>query len=297
MAAHDWRIVAQTRDRLGESPMWHPRERAIYWIDWYRTVHRFRHDDQTLESWTIAGAASYGSLVFAKNGRLVLALDSGLTLFDPATGKSAFFADPNEGRPGVSYNDGKVDRFGRLWVGTFDVSEAEPRGILYCVDPGGRVTVGDSGFIVCNGPAFSPDGRTLYFSDTVGRRIFAYDMAPDTPQLNNRRLLVAMGNDEGTPDGLTVDAAGDVWCAQYGAGRVTRYTPSGQVKEVYRLPCPAVTSCTFGGDRFSTLYVTTGWSPGIRRPEDEPDQGGALFSIEVEAQGLAEPEFEASARA
>ncbi|MGH7186472.1 MAG: SMP-30/gluconolactonase/LRE family protein, partial [Pseudomonadota bacterium] len=262
----------------------------------YGTVHRLRLDGGKPESWTIAGATSLGSLVFASRGRLMLALDSGLTLFDPATGRSQPFADPNEGRPGVSYNDSKVDRFGRLWVGTFDVAETEPRGILYCVDRGGRASVADSGFPVCNGPAFSPDGHTLYFSDSGGRRILAYDTTPDTPRLANRRLFAAMSADEGLPDGLTVDAAGDVWCAHYGAGRVTRYAPNGKVKEVYQAPCPTVTSCSFGGDSFATLYVTTGWRPGVQRAEDEPGQGGALFSIEVDAQGLAEPEFDVRTR-
>ncbi len=298
MAAREWQVVAQTRDRLGESAIWHPRERAIYWIDWYGPiVHRLRLDGGKLESWTIPGATTSGSLVFATGGRLLLALDRGLTLFDPTTSKRESFADPNEGRPGVSYNDSKVDRFGRLWVGTFDVSETEPRGILYCVDRNGRATIGDSGFLVCNGPAFSPDGRILYFSDTGGRRILAYDMAADTPRLTNRRLFAAMSADEGFPDGLTVDAGGDVWCAHYGAGRVTRYAPDGKVKEVYRMPCPAVTSCSFGGDELATLYVTTGWSPGVQWAEDEPGEGGALFSIEVGAQGLAEPEFEIRSKA
>ena len=293
MSAEDWTIVAQTRDRLGESAMWHAKERAIYWVDWYGPiVHRLRLDGGKLESWAIAGATILGSLVFVKGGRLMLALDGGLTLFDPATGGRKSFADPNGGRPSVSYNDSKVDRFGRLWVGTFDVPETEPRGILYCVDRTGRVTVADSGFPVCNGPAFSPDGRILYFSDSVGRRILAYDTAPDTPHLTNRRLFAVMGADEGLPDGLTVDAVGDVWCAHYGAGRVTRYAPSGQVKQVHHLPCPAVTSCSLGGDRLSTLYVTTGWSPGVQRAEDEPGPGGALFAMEVDAQGLAEPEFD-----
>jgi sugar lactone lactonase YvrE len=297
VVSHEWKIVARARDRLGESPMWHPRERAIYWMDWYGTIHRLRLDGGKLDSWAIPGATSLGSLVFATRGRLMLALDSGLTLFDPATGTVEFFADPNENRSGVSYNDGKVDRVGRLWVGTFDLSEAEPRGILYCIDRSGRVTIADSGFIVCNGPAFSPDGRTLYFSDTAGRRIFAYDMGADTPRLTNRRLFAAMGADEGAPDGLTVDAAGDIWCAHYGVGQITRYAPNGRVKEVYRLPCPNVTSCSLGGEGFSTLYVTSGWSPGVRRAEDEPGQGGTLFSIEVEATGLAEPEFDVRAKA
>jgi sugar lactone lactonase YvrE len=298
MPAHLWTVVADTHDRLGESALWHSRERAIYWVDWYRpSLHRLPLDGRDAKSWRIPGSSTIGSFVFATGGRLVLALDGGLTLFDPATGRSAFFADPNGGRAGVSYNDSKVDRFGRLWVGTFDVAERDPRGILYCVDRNGRATIGDSGFLVCNGPAFSPDGRILYFSDTAGRRILAYELSGDPPRLHNRRLFAAMNAEEGFPDGLTVDASGDVWCALYGAGRIARYAPDGRLTEVHRLPSPSVTSCSFGGKGLSTLYVTTGWSPGVRRSEDEPNQGGALFAIEVDAHGLPEPEFDPEAAA
>jgi sugar lactone lactonase YvrE len=292
MAEENWTIVAQTRDRLGESAMWHPREGAIYWVDWYGpTLHRLRLGEGKPQSWKIPGASILGSFVFLEGGSLLLALDVGLKIFDPASGALEDFADPNEGRFGVAYNDSKVDRFGRLWVGTFDMPETEPRGILYCIDSSGRATIGDSGFPACNGPAFSPDGLTLYFSDSVGRRILAYDLSARSRHLTNRRVFAAMVEGEGLPDGLTVDAAGDVWCAQYGAGRVTRFGADGKVRGVYRLPCPAVTSCSFGGDDLMTLYITTGWSPGVERTEDEPGPGGALFAMEVDARGLPEPEF------
>lgn len=293
VTARDCTIAAATHDRLGESALWHARERAIYWADFYGPVlHRLPLGSRTVESWTIPDSSTVGSFAFASGGRVILALERGLTLFDPMTGGFQRFGDPNAGRAGVAYNDGKVDRSGRLWIGTFDMAETDPRGILYCVGRDGVVTVGDSGFVVCNGPAFSPDGSTLYFSDTVGRRILAYEIAGDPPRLLNRRLFAAMKAEQGFPDGLTVDAAGDVWCALYGAGEVARFAPGGALKERYRLPCPAVTSCSFGGAQLSTLFVTTGWSPGVERAEDEPAAGGALFSIEVDAIGLPEPEFD-----
>jgi sugar lactone lactonase YvrE len=292
MKHSDWRIAAQTRDRLGESALWHPREKAIYWVDCYGpTLHRLREGGK-VESWTISDAKNLGSIVFVKGGRLMLSLDTGLVLFDPKTGARAAFADPNGGRPDIAYNDSKIDRFGRLWAGTFDLAEVEPRGIFYCVEPDGHSFVADSGFPVCNGPAFSPDGRTLYFSDSVGRRILAYDMAGDTPVLRDRRVFATTSEEEGLPDGLTVDAAGDVWCAQYAGARVTRYTPDGRIREVYPLPCPTVTSCSLGGANMSTLYVTTGWSLATTKAEDEPGPGGALFALEVDAKGLPEPELD-----
>ncbi len=288
----DWTIVADKRDRLGESPMWHGQERALYWVDWYGPiVRRLRHGATEVESWTIPGETVLGSFVFASRGRLLLAVDSGLVLFDPATGSTTSFADPNQRRPGVGYNDSKLDRQGRLWVGTYDLPETEPRGILYGVEASGRFAVGDSGFAVCNGPAFSPDGRTMYFSDSMGKRVLAYDVDPKALSLSNRRLFASFGEGEGVPDGLTTDAEGCLWCAQYGAGRITRFTPDGAVKAVYQLPCPVVTAPAFGGPDMTTLYVTTGWSPGITRPADETAGGGALYALETGIKGIPEPIF------
>lgn len=292
MASPSWTIFAHTRDRLGESPMWHPGEDALYWVDWYGpTLHRKVRGQDRVESWTIPGETVLGSFVFASGGRLLLAVDSGLRLFDPATGESTLFADPNERRPGVAYNDSKLDRAGRLWAGTFDIPETDPRGILYCVERDGRWSVGDSGFAVCNGPAFSPDGRTLYFSDSMGRRVLAYDVSPTSRSLANRRVFAGFGAGDGVPDGLTVDAEGCLWCALYGAGRIIRFAPDGTVRASHDLPCPIVTAPAFGGPGMSTLFVTTGWSPGVNRAEDEPAQGGTVFALETGIRGLPEPVF------
>lgn len=287
-------IVARTQDRLGESPLWHVGEQALYWIDVYGpTVHRMRLGRE-VESWKIAGAKFVGSLAFACGGRLILALDTGLVLFDPATGAHVPFCDPNESRDGVIYNDSKVDTAGRLWVGTLDLGETEPRGILYCVDGRGHATVGDSGFVVCNGPAFSPEGDVLYFSDSLNRRLLAYDMDPLSRRLKNRRVFASMGPDDGIPDGLTVDAEGGLWCAHYGIGRLTRFAPDGKVIATLDMPCPVVTSMSFGGPDLKTLFVTTGWSIGIERAEDEPGPGGSLLALYAGCAGREEPEMRAS---
>jgi sugar lactone lactonase YvrE len=278
-------LFAQTRDRLGESPMWHPAQQALYWVDWYGpTLHRLKWGEAKPESWTIPGETTLGSFVFASGGRLLIAVDSGLKLFDPATAAITPFADPNEARPGIAYNDSKLDRSGRLWVGTFDLPETEPRGILYCVEPNGQWSVGDSGFAVCNGPAFSPDGRTMYFSDSIGRRVLAYDVSPTSRIPANRRVFASF--EDGVPDGLTVDAEGGLWCALYGAGRLVRFAPDGSVLKSYDLPCPIVTAAGFGGPGMTHLFVTTGTSP-------ESEQGGAVFVMDTGIKGLAEPVFAA----
>ena len=280
----EWRVVGEARDRLGESPLWHPLEQALYWVDFYGpAIQRLDPSTGGYRRWPIEGAATIGSLAFAADGRLIVALDTGVHLFDKANGRLTPFADPNGGRPGVGYNDAKVDRDGRYWVGTYDTGERSPRGVLYRLDRAGAATVADSGFVVCNGPAFSPDGSTLYFSDTVGRRLLAYDLDRETGALSQARLLIQFGEGDGMPDGLCVDGSGAILCAHYGGGRVSRIDPSGTLLETYPLPVRNVTSCCLGGARLDTLYVTTAESDGAH-PLD-----GALFACSVATRGVAEP--------
>lgn len=288
----DWTIVSPLRDRLAESPMWHAGEQALYWCDWYGpTLHRKCWGQDKIESWTIAGATVLGSFVFASGGRLVLAIDTGLVLFDPASGAITPFADPDGSREGLVYNDSKLDRFGRLWVGSFELTESDPRGALHCVTADGRSSLGDAGFASCNGPAFSPDGRTLYFSDSVGRRILAYDVSPATRKLTNRRVFAGFKLHEGLPDGLTVDSEGGVWCALFGGGRVVRFRPDGTLHLSLPLPCPITAAVAFGGPDLTTLFVATGWSPEVMSAADERQHGGAVFAMTTSFRGIAEPVF------
>ncbi len=279
-----WEVVGATRDKLGESPLWHPNEQALYWIDFFGPlVHRRHLASGAYRSWRVAERGNIGAIALATGGRLILALDGGLALFDPESGASKPLADPNAGRPGISYNDAKVDRDGNLWCGTFDIAERAPRGILYRLARDGNASIGDSGFVVCNGPAFSPDGTILYFSDSIGRRILAYDLERVSGRLSVPRTLVAFGPDDGMPDGLCVDSQGVLYCAHYGGGRVTCFDPDGAVQRILRLPVRNVTSCCLGNRDLRTLYVTTGEHNGAN-PLD-----GALFSLSVAVPGLPEP--------
>jgi len=131
----------------------------------------------------------------------------------------------------------------------------------------------------------------MYFSDSVRGRIIAYDVSRTSRKLANRRVFVQLSPDEGLPDGLTVDAEGGLWCGHYGGSRVTRFRPDGSVERVYQLPCPIAPGVCFGGPEMTTLFVTTGWSPGVERVEDESGPGGAVLAIETGIKGLPEPVF------
>ena len=289
MTSPDWQIFAQTHDKLGESIAWHPGEQALYWIDFLGpTIYRRRDAKGPVESWAITAGKAIGSLVFVSGGDLLLALDHGLHLFDPATGATRPFADPKAGRMDLAYNDAKVDRAGRYWVGTYDVAETEANGIFYRVRSDGTATVADQGYVVCNGPTFSPDNRTLYFSDTVGRRLLSYDLAKDGT-LSGRRTFFAFAPEDGMPDGLAADSAGDIWCALYGGSKVVCISATGALKLTLPLPTANVTSLCFGGSDLKTLYVTTGWSAATSEETKRKDIGGSVFMRQVDCAGLPEP--------
>lgn len=287
------RIAVATQDALGESVFWHPAERVLYWIDFFGpTLHRWDPATATRRDWTIPGSRNVGSAVPMADDRILVALDDALYAFDVAAGTTRFVADPNQGRPGIGYNDAKTDRAGHYWVGTYDAAESAPRGILYRLSADGSVRIADSGYTVCNGPAFSPDGHTLYFSDTAGGRLFAYDHQPATGMLGVARLFATIEPGAGIPDGLTVDAEGHVWCAHYGGGRVTRFKPDGTVDRIIALPVPYATSCCFGGPELATLYITTGRAGMDAAALAAAPSSGALFAVEPGVCGLAECPFD-----
>ncbi|UVK41873.1 SMP-30/gluconolactonase/LRE family protein [Mesorhizobium sp. AR07] len=284
----DWRICTSTRDRLGESILWHPVEQSLYWIDFYGpTVHRQRRGSGVVENWKLDFAETMGSLVLTDKG-LLLAMDHGLHLLNTDTGKTRFFADPKNGQMNLVYNDGKVDRAGRYWIGTYDVSERDPKALFFRKTPDDGWVVGDEGFVICNGPAFSPDNRKLYFSDTVAHRILSYDL-DEHGSISGRRVFFTFATRDGMPDGLAVDSAGNVWCALYGGSKVACIDARGTLRRSLYLPATFVTSLCFGGPELKTLYVTTGWNSSTTEANKADDVGGAVFMRPVDIPGMPEP--------
>ena len=158
-----------------------------------------------------------------KDDVVMLAHRGGLSLLDLRDMSLTPYCDPEGGRDAIIYNDIKVDRWGRVWVGTSHARELEPRGALWCVESATRFALADAGFAIANGPAFSRDGGTLYFNDSLGRTTFAYDIAPGHLAARNRRVLVHHGEGDGLPDGVVVDANDDVWTAQWAGSAILKF--------------------------------------------------------------------------
>jgi sugar lactone lactonase YvrE len=267
---------------LAESPVWCAQRRTLYWID-VRGPTLFALDGSR---WTLPEIV--GGVALADDGRLVLAMKSGLFLFDTRSAALTRHAVCEPPDLDNRMNECKCDRRGRLWAGTMRDFGAATTGSLY------RVVHGQVQRMLCdvtipNGQCFSPDGGTLYFADTVEGRIRAYDVGDGVPR--NPRVVLDAGVLPGRPDGATVDADGFVWSARYGGGGVARVHPSGRVDRFLRLPVSQVSSVMFGGDDLRTLYVTTSRQRLSAEALAREPLAGSLLAVDVGVRGLPEPRY------
>lgn len=250
--------------RHGESPVWDRRDDNVYWLD----------QEGPRIFWADLGSGEHGSWApprmvsaiapRAAGGFIASSMD-GFVEIDPRSAGYRIIGDPRADPGAARFNDGVVDRLGRYWSGTVDngVGGADPSawgksecGQLFRLDPDGRSRLIDVGFIATNGPAFSPDGRTLYLNDTLKRVTYAYDIAADG-EIANRRVFLRFDDDHGYPDGMTCDAEGGLWIAFFGDRFLRHYAPDATPLAQLELPVSQATRPTFGGERLDRLFLST----------------------------------------
>jgi xylono-1,5-lactonase len=269
--------------RLGEGPIWSPRERAVWFVDIKgRCIHRYDEAARTTRSWQ--APEDVGFVVAATGDRFICGLKSGLHLFAPQDGGFRLVAPVDGDRPRNRLNDAHVDAAGRLWFGTMDDDETSPTGALYRFDAAGLHRC-DDGYVITNGPATSPDGRTLYHIDTLQRVIYAFDLSGEG-SLSARRVFARIAASDGYPDGPAVDAEGCVWVGLYGGWGVNRYSPQGYLLSKLSLPVANCTKPLFGGEDLRTLYVTTAWKGLTADERAQQSLAGGLFAVRVAVPGL-----------
>ncbi|MBS0470602.1 MAG: SMP-30/gluconolactonase/LRE family protein [Proteobacteria bacterium] len=269
---------------LGEGPIWVPSDGALWFVDIKKNhIHRF--DPATGSTRTVDAPESPGFLVPDGDGRFTVGLASGLYRLDPASGAFSLLHRVDADKPGNRINDGARDPHGRLWFGTMDNGESEPTGSLYRLDADGPHAV-DSGICITNGPCFSPDGRTLYHTDTRNRTIYAFDLAPDGT-LSNKRVWVTIEEGVGFPDGSVTDSEGCVWVGLYAGWAARRYSPEGRLISTVRFPCANITKLAFAGPDRKTVYATTASKGLDDKARAEQPLAGGLFRFHSDIPGLA----------
>jgi L-arabinonolactonase len=286
-------VLVDVKTTLGEGPLWDVEEQRLYWIDSFDgRIFRCTADGRELRAWDVP--QKIGSLCLRRSGGAIVSLARGLHVLDFKTGDASLICDPEPDRPNNRLNDGKVDKHGRFIVGSMDTMEEGPNGALYRLDPDLTVTTLETGIIVSNGPCWSPDGNTFYFTDTWSGEISAYDYDQKTGTVRNKRGLCRMMDNVGAFDGATVDAEGYVWSAHVYAGRIVRYTPEGDVDRVIDMPVKKVTSVMFGGPELDILFVTSMAKPPLPRFPGDGVLRGSLFAIhDLGLRGVPELRFAA----
>lgn len=284
------RRISSEPSLLGESPVWDGQRNRIYWVDGVSClIHALDHATGAHMKWQTPSMV--GSIGLAGPDRLVAGLADGIYTVDLVSGACAPVYIPPVADPQARFNDGKVDPRGRFVCGTMGI-KADGRGALYRVgaDGGGQVLA--TGIRISNALCFSPDGRTLYFADSMDRMIRGYDYMPDDMPLSRPRMVIDTRPFDSGPDGATVDCEGYLWVALIQAARIARFAPDGQLDRLVEAPTDLPTCLAFGGPDLATLYVTSIKDSGSGRAVSRHPAGGHLFAIEgLGVTGLPEPHF------
>lgn len=288
------RFITERPDQLGESPVWDHDNRRLFWVDGVsRLIRCYDPESGAIRQWSTPSMV--GSIGLGQGNTLVAALVDGIYLFDMDSGAFTPLLRPEPRDERVRFNDGKMDRDGRYLCGSMGV-HAEPLGTLYRVDAAGNIASFAGGIRISNSLCFSPDGRTMYFADSLDRAIRAYPYGSGDTPVGEARIFVDTSPWDSGPDGATVDAEGCLWSTLVQVGKLARFTPDGKLDRLIDVPVDLPSCVAFGGPDLSTLYVTSIKDSGSGRAISKLPDGGRLLAIDgLGVRGLPEARFGASA--
>jgi sugar lactone lactonase YvrE len=258
-------------------------------------VHRLHPSSGKYSRWNTATEPS--AIAVDQDNNLVLSTRAGFAYLNTTTGEiSDIVAAPYDPAI-VRFNDGRTDPAGRFWVGTMYEPRDQPKAEMYVLDKGALRLAWSGGMTNSNGLSFSPDGKTMYHSDTTSHRVDAYDYDVRTGTASNRRNLVTFPDDKkapdygGRPDGATVDSEGNYWSAMYEGGRIVKLSPTGELLREVELPVRCPTSLAFGGPDLRTLYVTSASKGRSKEELAQYPHSGKVLSFAVDVAGMEQAEY------
>jgi D-xylonolactonase len=275
------RAVADYECVTGENPLWHPDEKRVYWTD-IPAGRLFRYDPATGDHEQCYEGEPVGGFTLQPDGALLLFMARGAVKLWRDGELTTVIEDIPAERES-RFNDVIADPTGRVFCGTMPTSAAPGR--LYLLDLDGSISVVLEGIRCSNGMGFTADRKRMYYTDSGVRRVYTFDYDQATGSLSNRRVLFETAEGAGVPDGMTVDANGDIWSARWDGRKLHKYSPAGDELTGIDFPTKKVSSVTFGGDDLTDMYVTT--AGGDNKAENGA-LAGALFHVSSGVAGVAE---------
>ncbi len=253
----DVELVIDLKSELGEGAIWNPETQELLWVNIEGKILNFYQPKIDNNKELLTGQ-KIGTVVPAASGKVLVALQNGIYQYDPETGTKKLIVDPEEDLPNNRFNDGKCDPAGRFWAGTMSTINEKNAGTLYRLDPDFSIHKMIENVSISNGIVWSLDKTKMYYIDTPTQKVVAYDYDNETGEIENKSVAIEVPQKLGSPDGMTIDADGNLWIALWGGSAVGCWNPeTGKLIRTVEVPAINVTSCAFGDTDLGTLYITT----------------------------------------
>ncbi len=285
----DVQCILDAQAKLAECPRWDERTQTLYFVDIDSfKLHAYNTVTKQLDSREFD--EEIGCFSLSQNGGYIAAFRSGVYTFNDFHGELTPYWLADYDQVSTRFNDGRCDAKGRFMAGTMYAPKDAFKGALYQFDQG-QTKILDQAAWTSNGLAFSPDNKTMYYSDTPNHVIYQFDYDLETGAATNKRVFVQFPHGNGRPDGGAVDTDGNYWSALYQGQRVVKISPAGEILEEHSVPATYPTMVAFGGPDMKTLFVSTCRSAQTTEELETFPQAGGIFALDVNAQGQIEPRF------
>ena len=279
-------LVIDSKAELGEGAIWNQETGELIWVNITGKVLNFYNPSTNINKEMFTGQM-IGTVVPTETGKVLVALQNGIYYLDPATGTKKLIVDPEEDLSDNRFNDGKCDPAGRFWAGTMSTKDVKNAGALYRLDSDSTIHKMVENVSISNGIVWSLDKTKMYYIDTPTQKVMRYNYNNETGEIDNPVVVVEIPNEMGSPDGMTIDANGNIWIALWGGSAVGCWNPeTGELINTIEVPAKNVTSCAFGDNDLGTLYITTA------RIDTSPEElnnfpgAGGVFRIRPGVKGI-----------